>query len=156
MAKIVIRHITKVHHIPSIIEDWEIQLEGSNFLSNTYHTDKEKLMWRNRQTRHMGRWVWFTEEQTCNVILYPANNPTRLLPFEFFAEDIKAMKWSNVRNAYLNSKNSKRGREYVRGMEEIAIERGDDISKWWVRDKPVSLQYWLKDEKIFEELGYKK
>mgnify|MGYP003120440737 CR=1 FL=1 len=118
MSKTLIRHITKDFWLPSILRDGVIRKEGSNF-----GTASAK-----QQFRMIGRFVWFTEIGYQSMDVRPVS-------FEFFAEDIKAIRWTHI----VRSLKKKLSRTYAQALNQSAIDIGDDPEKWWVRKHSVSI-----------------
>jgi hypothetical protein len=142
MMKTLIRHITHDQYVPSILQDGMIKREGCNQhnekqyaikLGNPQHL---KRVWETHQLVNMsfkliGRYVWLTEES----IAHTATGKDCPCSFEFYAEDIKAKKWSDVKRRLTK----KCSILYVKQLDKIAIEMGDDPDKYWVCERPIHL-----------------
>ena len=136
MSKTLIRHITKDFWLPSILSDGVIRKEGSNF-----GTASAK-----QQFRMIGRFVWFTEEDHAQTAVGYQSMDVRPVSFEFFAEDIKAIRWTHI----VRSLKKKLSRTYAQALNQSAIDIGDDPEKWWVRKHSVSI---LKATRIVDANG---
>lgn len=145
LNKTKINHITWECHINSIQSDKVIKLEGSNLekvIRNGNHIGKPNQiyhsnLWRimKKQFKKTGRYVWFTEEDDVECIGNEDEMNFKKVVIPFYAEDIGAKKWSVIKKTIKD----KQGKKIIKGLEEVAKEMGDDISKWWVCKKPVPI-----------------
>tara|TARA_R110000824_G_scaffold389583_1_gene585731 strand:+ start:107 stop:562 length:456 start_codon:yes stop_codon:yes gene_type:complete len=138
---------TKITHFTNssvnrnnIIESGRVELEGHNILTKPPKTltpeEKDAKHSIELSVRIMGgyRFVWLTEEDSCGTTY---STSEEAFAFPFYAEDIKATKWTDFRKRLLGKKDS---RELVVYLEKLATDEGDDWKKWWVTTKPISLK----------------
>jgi len=142
---------TKIHHItwenalPHIVNDGIVKLEGSNLeelIKSGEHVGRpdqqeKSFIWKvmKKQMKHTGRYVWFTEDSTVNCIGDSEEMGLKKVGIPFYAEDIGAKKWCDVKKTIYN----KRGRKIIKKTDSYATQIGDDITKWWVVDTEVPL-----------------
>ena len=77
--------------------------------------------------KHTGRYVWFTEEDTCSCISQLQSYEK--IAIRFNPNDINAEKWVDVADRMMFKSTAKK---LIRVLNNNAIQNGDDISKWWV------------------------
>ena len=141
---------TKITHFTNspvnrnkIIESGRVELEGHNVFSKYVGnlTQEEQLAKYSitLSSKAMGgRLLWFTEEDGCNTT---GSTSEEAFAFPFYAEDIKATKWTDFRKRLLGKKDS---RELVVYLEKLATDKGDDWKKWWVTTKPIPLTHCIQ------------
>ena len=149
--KTLIHHITWESALPNIIKDGIVKLEGSNleaYVKSGKHIGKpdqqeKSWVWKEvkKQIKHTGRYVWFTEDTNVNCIGTSEKFNQTKYAIPFYAEDIGAKKWSDVKKTIYN----KRGKKIIKRNDDCAISLGDDISKWWVVDTEVLLSKMIGD-----------
>ena len=125
------------------IKSGRIELEGHNVFSKYVgNLSQEEQLAKYSITLSSkamgGRLLWFTEEDSCNTT---GSTSEEAFAFPFYAEDIKATKWTDFRKRFLGKKDS---REYIIKLENIAIEQGDNPKKWWVSTKPIPLTHCIQ------------
>lgn len=138
-----IYHYTKPECLPSILQSGVLQLEGFNNKQLINSGEYLKMPNGNEILNNyqmiklsynaIGRYVWFTEENKqlgCNL------SKNHLIGLEFDSEEIKVWKWKMVQ---LNIQKNKKKTNFVSIFNKSAKEQGDDISKWWVRKKPLNI-----------------
>ena len=140
-----INHFTWENSFPLIILEGVIKLECSNLekeVTTGEHIGKPNQIeksntWRlvKKQMKVTGRYVWFTEEDTVNCIGSSAETNQKKIPISFYAEDIGAKKWDEVKKNIYNTK----GRKIIKMNDSCATRMGDDTSKWWVLDTEIPL-----------------
>ena len=139
MVKEIIHYTSKTSY-DSIQSHGFIELEAFNIesASITNPTDSpsydpnitfEKL-WNDlkKQMKHTGRYVWFTEEDTCSCISQLQSYEK--IAIRFNPNDINAEKWVDVADRMMFKSN--KAKKLIRVLNNNAIQNGDDISKWWV------------------------
>ena len=138
MSKTLIRHITHKRHLDSILRDGLIKLEGCNkklaiqrALANGNQDIYRKLYFLKKTHKLIGRYVWLTED----AIAKTSSGRDNPCSFEFYAEDIKAKKWSEVKRKFTK----KQAILFVNQLDKIAIEMGDNPDKYWVCERPINL-----------------
>ena len=140
-----ISHFTWEKSFPLIVLDGVVKLEGSNLEKEvksgdhigTHNQHQKSHTWKlmKKQMKHTGRYVWFTEEDNVNCIGSVKQYHQKKIPISFYAEDIGAKKWDDVKKTIYN----KQGQKIIKRNDSCAISMGDDTSKWWVIDTEVSL-----------------
>ena len=141
-----IRHFTHNAHMPRILADGKLKLEGSNIedavkagiTADCGGMDLNAL-WRlhKKQFKHTGRYVWFTEADDISCIYsYQASNKIAL---EFDATEIGAVRWIDV--ASKKARRSTKARKIIKLLNDAARMKGDDITKWWVVENEVDLEH---------------
>jgi len=154
--KTVITHWTKKHCIQELLIDGVIQLEGyilDKMIKDNEHLTEEdgyEISGFNKakkmQFKTVGRYIWFTEETKPVECI---GNTDLQIPLSFHAEDIGARKWADVKKKMYK----KTARKYASVLDKIAVDKGDDISKWWVLDTTVSMD--MEITKKYKALNYK-
>jgi hypothetical protein len=149
-----ITHFTNIQHLPSILNDQVLRLEGHNIeymlkqvqlgfipIDQIVHPSGHDInhVWHAmcRQYRLTGRYVWLTEEEDVRCITAQRN--FEKVGIEFDADIVKAKRWVDVMAA--KSKKSIKAKKLIKRLNWAAIHHGDDITKWWVveRDIPLAL-----------------
>ena len=137
--KIKLYHHTHEHLLPAILNDGYVELECHNLeraakcrLSKHERGASNSMLWRSikRQMKYTGRYVWLTEEKKVLCL----DDPVPTARILFYAEDIGATRWPEVRNRL-----SKKGRKLARVNDDIAKSKGDDVSKWWGGDRKIPM-----------------
>lgn len=154
MKKTIIKHHTKAFQLESIFEDNLIKIEGCNVerqvndiafkKAEPMHWFQAKSVWNitKFQYKHIGRYVWLTEEEHAHCCNFRPQLPT--VPFSFYAEDIGALRWSGVRTAMIYKKGPA-AKRMIELLEAAAIALGDNPERWWVSKRAISLDHWLYD-----------
>jgi len=138
MTKTIIKHHTKNHALTRIFCDRFVGLEGISTMRGLKNCVGGKKHYKEAKAKYKitGRYVWLTEEDHANSAVSMTGEDT--YPFSFFAEDIGARKWSEVKKT-----KPKKVRDHFSALEAIAKAFGDDPDKWWVCTKNINLEHWL-------------
>ena len=140
-----IKHFTKSMYLPSIMDSGCIFLEGYNTEKAIKNYDVNELdasvnsTWKNLKLQYkvVGRYVWFTEQDTllCSTVLQNFSQT----PLLFEADDIGAMRWYEIVPRIIAKQ--KRARKFIDAMHETAIRAGDNPAKWWVTKTAVDIKF---------------
>lgn len=151
----IVRHFTNASYVNRILSDGKIELEGSNIERIIREGNGDALlpdgntardMWKmlKAQYKWVGRYVWFTSAHTVNSITSYQHYET--VPFAFNAKQIGAIPWAEL-YPRIASRNS-RSKKLVLVLNQAAKNAGDDVTKWYVTTKPVSLEHMLPEDAI--------
>ena len=147
MTKII--HWSNAKNYNSIMADGVIELEGYSTEKLAKEVGWDKIVtaygisglqmkrMRKEQNKWVGQYVWFTEEEDAKCTSSIMN--TEKVGYEFDAEEISAERWTVIAQRQIMKKGS-RAKKLIRVLNATAKLNGDDITKWWVVKKPVSLE----------------
>ena len=144
-----ITHWSNVRNYNSIMADGVIELEGyttqrlaeqvgwDKIVSGYGLSGQQMKLQRKEQSKWVGQYVWFTEEEDAKCTSGLLN--TEKVGFQFDADEIGAERWTVIAQRQILKKGS-RAKKLIRALNAVAKQKGDDITKWWVVKKPVSLE----------------
>ena len=142
MTKII--HWSNAKNYNSIMADGVIELEGYSTQKLAEQVGWHKIMnglemkrMRKEQNKWAGQYVWFTEEDDVKCTSFLMN--TEKVGYEFDADEIGAERWTVIAQRQIMKKGS-RAKKIIRILNATAKLAGDDITKWWVIKKPVSIE----------------
>jgi len=133
-----ITHFTKSFHLPKILSEYKLKLEGCNFdedTQNSYFKDRANI-----------RLLWFTEVNFCftaKPIITDENGKflkfipnINLCGFQFDSDAVGATKWKTWYKPKLIFKKKNIA---VNELNNLAIEKGDNPNDYWVSNNSTSL-----------------
>lgn len=138
----IITHFTQAENVSLILLERCITLEGTEIENIVKQTPaacsaEQRGYWAFMKPmyKQIGRYVWLTEEKHAHCV------DASTYGFSFYADEIGAVPWPEMRKRAID-KNGKQARRYIGMLEETAFDKGDDVEKWWVCSKAVSLEQW--------------